>query len=585
VTGVCAALAGVALSPFAVSFAWGVDRAPSQIDATSSTESRVGPSATVGAGLGEATGVGAAAGVHEGLGVYEGRWSDLSSRSDSGGGSAFLNSAGSASLTFTGDSVRWLSRTTPSAGIADVHIDGELVASVDRYSATSEYQRTVFSRDGLGAGEHTITVSWSGRKNPASSDRNLVVDAIVVPDTGAPAVPASVGARRADGAVDIDWAEVADWSPVSYRVYRALPGEGPTLIGKTSPGTTSFRDLGAPARATATYSVTALDGWGNESAPSAGSRLDTGTTRSALRYAACPTASATVSTVAQFKKAVQAAVPGSVIRLAPGRYAGQLDITARGTAAQPVWICGSRDVVVDGGGLSVKSPINMAFSSHVVVTGMTATNALKGVTVRGSDHITISDLLVEDIGYEGIHLRSHTADSTVVGNTVRRTGRLDPFYGEGVYIGSSKNNWCALTDCEPDRSDRNAVLDNSISETGSDLIEAKEGTTAGLIAGNRLDGTGGMSRTESWVKVAGNDWTVVRNSGVQSSMHGFQVNGDSPGWGLRTLLSDNDGRVDAAGYGFKLWEPDGGGTSDTLLVCGNRISGAAAGFASVACTR
>jgi hypothetical protein len=271
--------------------------------------------------------------------------------------------------------------------------------------------------------------------------------------------------------------------------------------------------------------------------------------------------------------------------MAPGVYHGQMEIKATGTASQPIWICGSRDVIIDGDGWTVNSPINVNASAYLVVTGMTATNALKGVTVRASNHVTISDMLVQSIGYEGIHVRSNSTDTIVVGNRIRLTGQLDPFYGEGIYIGSSKNNWCTYTDCLPDKTDRIAVIDNTISETGSDLIEAKEGTTDGLISGNHLDGTNGMARTESWIQIAGNDWVVTGNTGTNSSLHGYKVNGALADWGLDTTFSANTSDVNAAGYGFNIWELNGTGSSNTLVSCGNTVRTAASGFANVLCAK
>jgi len=531
---------------------------------------------------------GAGVGIHQtaSSGIsFSGPWRSMASRSDSGGSSQYLNAKGSASLSFTGTSVQWLSRVTPSAGIADVYLDGRKVASVDRYSSGTAYQRTVFARSGLSAGSHTIKIVWTGKKSARSEGTNLVVDAIVVPDVTPPTAPTGV-VVRATGTADarISWNAVADSRLASYRVYVGTANGGTRLVGQTLKGTTAFRSLGLPSSTSLSYRVTAVDSWGNESKPSSAAGFRTARTPSgAHRADDCPTATTTVRTVEGLQSAVRKARPGTVIRLAAGTYRGQLKITATGTAAKPVWICGSRSAVIDGGGYTENSPIDVSNSSHLVVTGMTARHALKGVTVRGSDHVTISDMLVEDIGYEGIHLRSLTTDSTVVGNTVRRTGQRDAFYGEGIYIGSSKNNWCALTKCAPDRSDRIAVIDNSVSRTGSDPIEVKEGSTAGVVAGNDIDGTGAMTRTESFIKVAGNDWVVSDNTARESRQHGVHVNASLSGWGLRAVLVDNIFRVDAAGYGIDLWEPSGDGSTKALVSCENTVMGADSGFSNISC--
>ncbi|MCU1408347.1 MAG: hypothetical protein JWM23_427 [Microbacteriaceae bacterium] len=529
------------------------------------------------------------------VGVYEntsssvkfgGAWRTMASGSDSGGSSQYLNSAGSATLTFTGTAVQWLSRLTPSSGIANVYLDG-VKTTVDRYSTSTVYQKVVFSRTGLANATHTLKVEWSGKANAASSGKNVMIDALIVPDVTAPAKPASLAASNASGNVALSWPATTSSDVAGYRVYSVSSSGAYSLIGQTGKSSTSFTVLGVPANSTQKYSVTAVDASGNESPRSATGSVKTGTTPvGSYRSAKCPAATVTVSNANDLMKAVAAAAPGAVIKMADGKYNGQMNLTAKGTATKPIWLCGSRNAVIDGGGITNnQSPIQVNYSSHLIVTGMTATNGLKGVTVRGSDHITISDMLVESIGYEGIHLRSKTTDSVVVGNTIRKTGLLTSLYGEGVYIGSSDANWCALTDCKPDQSDRNAVVENTISLTTADLIEAKEGTTGGLIRGNSFNGTGAMNHTESWSMVSGNGWSVVGNKGTKSSLHGFRVNGATAGWGFGNLFAGNTGAVDAAGFGFKLYEAKGAGTSGTLVSCSNTMTGAASGFSNVACTR
>jgi hypothetical protein len=516
--------------------------------------------------------------------VYVGTWSSIKSRSDSGGSSGYLNTAGSASLTFSGTAVRWISRTTPSAGTARVYLDGALVATVDRYTKSTLYQQTVFERTGLSAGPHTLKIERTGTKNPASSGSNLVLDSIVVPDTTAPGVPADLSASVADGQVLLDWNPVADADVHGYRVYAASATGGDTLVGVTAASATAFTGIGVKANSRLDYRVSAVDATGNESARSVVASAQTaGTPTSSHRYASCPEATVTVSTAAQLMAAVAKAQPGAVVRMAPGTYTGQVNLSASGTAAKPIWICGPRSAVVNVGGISDNHGIIVSNSAHLVVTGMTVTNGLKGITVRGSDHVTISDTLVHDIGYEAVHVRENSSDNTIVGNTIRATGLRDPFFGEGVYIGSSEANWCSLTACKPDRSDRNAVVANSLSKTSAQPIEVKEGTSNGLISGNTITGLGALARSESWVKVKGNGWAVVGNTGTDSVLHGFQVNGSVKGWGLGTLFGGNTADVHAAGYGFQIYELNGAGSSSTTISCGNTVTRATAGFANLAC--
>ena len=516
---------------------------------------------------------------------WAGEWRQLSSGSDSGGGSRYLNSEGSVSMAFTGKAIAWVSRLSASAGIADVYLDDVKVATIDRYSAQDVYQAKVFERRDLTDTRHTIRVQWTGRANPRSSGANLLVDGFSVLDVDAPSTPSGSRGEVNGGKLVVSWNAVDAADLAGYRVYDLSSGTR-RVFGQAARTTTAMDFVGLLSSQTVKFAVSAIDATGNESPLSPVVTVTTGATPvGSQRYADCPAATVSVATVAELKSAIAGAKPGSIIRLAPGVYPGQqITVTARGTAADPIWICGPRTAVLDGGSVAALHGILVSSSSHVVISGMTVRNFLKGVTVRASDHVTVSDVAIEEIGYEAVHLRENTTDSVVVGSTITRTGRLDPFYGEGVYIGSSPANWCALTDCQPDRSDRNAIVTNTISATGSDPIEAKEGTTGGTIAGNIIDGSNGMLRAEAWVKIGGNGWSVSSNRGTNSTLNGFRVQGRDTEWGLRNVFTSNTATVNAPGYGFELYEPAGPGTSNTVIACDNQVTGAAKGHSNLSCT-
>jgi hypothetical protein len=106
---------------------------------------------------------------------------DGSSRPWSGGSAAYSTTAGTqATFTFTGTSVSWIGARGPQTGIARVLLDGVLVAEVDTYKTTEEIQANVFSRTGLAAGTHALTIEVTGLKNAASTDAYIVVDAFDV---------------------------------------------------------------------------------------------------------------------------------------------------------------------------------------------------------------------------------------------------------------------------------------------------------------------------------------------------------------------------------------------------------------------
>jgi beta-galactosidase GanA len=88
----------------------------------------------------------------------------------------------SMTVTFTGTAVQWIGPKNTNGGIADVYIDGNQVATVDTYSPAGKlFQQVLYSTTGLPAGSHTLTITVSGQKNPASSADTVVIDAINVP--------------------------------------------------------------------------------------------------------------------------------------------------------------------------------------------------------------------------------------------------------------------------------------------------------------------------------------------------------------------------------------------------------------------
>lgn len=295
------------------------------------------------------------------------------------------------------------------------------------------------------------------------------------------------------------------------------------------------------------------------------------------RAASCPPATTTVSTTAQLKSALAAAGPGTVIRLSDGVYTGGFTLTASGTSTRPIWICGGASAVVEGVSVSSGTALRLDGAEHVRIAGFTVARALQGVMVKHGNDVSVSDLIVKDIGYEGIHLYAFTTDSAVSHNTIARTGSVDVAFGEGVYIGTSQRRWAEVTGGAPDRSDRNTVVFNTIKTSGAESIEAKEGTSDGMIAYNVFEGHQPGSRATAWALVTGSEWVVARNSGTDAVEHGYASMAWS-GWGFANLFTGNTGTTSAPGYGVWVHDKDQGVT----VACDNAVS-AGKGLTNVFC--
>ncbi len=293
----------------------------------------------------------------------------------------------------------------------------------------------------------------------------------------------------------------------------------------------------------------------------------------------CPPATVTVGTADELTAALAGAGPGTVIALRDGTYAGNFAATAEGTRDAPVHLCGGRGAVLDAGGIKEGYVLHLDGAAWWRVVGFTVRNGQKGVMADGVTHTTIQGLHVTTTGDEAIHLRRHSSDNVVADNDIDTTGLRRDKFGEGVYVGSADSNWCTVTDCAPDRSDRNRVLDNRIRATGSESIDIKEGTTGGVIRGNTFDGTG-MTGADSWVDVKGSGWLIERNRGTHSPLDGFQTHRiGKGGWGDANVFRGNSADVRADGFGYAVRPALG-----NVVGCDNTAADAGSGLSNVGCT-
>jgi hypothetical protein len=293
----------------------------------------------------------------------------------------------------------------------------------------------------------------------------------------------------------------------------------------------------------------------------------------------CPAGGYTVRDAAELRKALETAKPGDVIRMADGIYPGAFAITTSGTRRRPMFLCGSRNAVLDGED-KVNYVLHLNDADWWRLLGFTVRDGRKGVMTDRAHHDVLSGLLVTGTGEEAIHLRTFSSDNRVVGNTVRDTGHRQPRFGEGIYVGSAHDNWCRYTKCKPDRSDRNAVVGNDIADTTSESIDVKEGTTGGVITGNRVSGAG-MTHADSWMEVKGNRWLVERNTGRNSRRDGIQTHVVYKGWGRRNVFRANRLVVNGPGYGIYVEEEQ----SENVVRCDNVAVRARDGLSNVRCRR
>ena len=288
-----------------------------------------------------------------------------------------------------------------------------------------------------------------------------------------------------------------------------------------------------------------------------------------------------VSTASQLTDALATARPGETIVLAAGVYLGDFVTTVSGRPTAPITLCGSRKAVIEGLSIRHGYSLYLKGASWWRLEGFTVTSGQKGLVADGVSHDLFYGLYVHGTGDEAIHLRAFSSDNVVSHCVIRNTGLLVQFFGEGIYVGSAHSNWCRYTDCRPDKSNDNQIIDNNISDTTAENIDIKEGTTGGLIMGNHLSGAGmAAAAATAWVNVKGNRWTIEDNVGVDSIGDGFQVHQVYPGWGVGNVFRKNDAHVNGPGYGIYVQSRH----LQTVVACNNVASGARQGLSTISCT-
>ena len=292
----------------------------------------------------------------------------------------------------------------------------------------------------------------------------------------------------------------------------------------------------------------------------------------------CPTATVTVDNAEDLEDAIDGASPGDVIVMAPGIYEGTFVARPSGTADNRIMLCGAVESVLDGGDHEHGYVFHLDGAQYWHLLGFSVRNGQKGIMADTTVGSIIESVTVSQTGDEAIHLRKFSTDNLVVGNHISATGLRKPKFGEGVYIGTAESNWCDISDCKPDNSDRNVIEGNTISGTSSESIDVKEGTSDGTVRNNIFDGSA-IVGADSWVDIKGNDWLIEGNIGTDSPLDGFQTHEILDGWGTRNVFRSNTANVNGPGFGYSL-TPE----RENVVECNNAASAAEEGTSNVDCS-
>ena len=223
-----------------------------------------------------------------------------------------------------------------------------------------------------------------------------------------------------------------------------------------------------------------------------------------------------VSTAEELQQALQNAAAGDTILLAGGEYewqqkgtAGSLFMSsAEGTADAPITIKSadkSDPAIMKGAGFSDGMVLYIT-GDYWNIEDISFCDARKGIMLDNSNHTAIRNVSVYNIGEEGIHIRDGSSHCYVIGADVHDCGLLTAKYGEGIYIGSAKSTTSYSYDCN-----YNLIQDCTIGpNVTAECVDIKEYTTGNIIENCTMYG-GGMTDTDSFIDIKGNEVTVRNN--------------------------------------------------------------------------
>ncbi|GAA3198351.1 right-handed parallel beta-helix repeat-containing protein [Actinocorallia longicatena] len=297
----------------------------------------------------------------------------------------------------------------------------------------------------------------------------------------------------------------------------------------------------------------------------------------AVLSAAPAGAAVQVRTAGQLSKALRTAKAGTTIRIAKGVYTGTFRLKAKGTKARPITIAGAKGAVLRGEKAKKGKVLSVDGSAWVKITGITVTNAQKGIMLNGSRRVLIDHVTVHGIGMEAVHFRHNSTDNVIRYSRIYDTGVHKAKFGEGVYIGSAVSNG------RNDRSDRNSVHHNTFGpNVRAEAIDVKEYSSQGKIYKNLFDGRGlsGANFADSWIDVKGNGYLIQANKGRYTLADGMQVHSVVKGWGCGNVFKGNSLDVRGArgdggrkAYGIFVANPPAG--CKTTVTADNKVVGGA----------
>ncbi|MBQ9898487.1 MAG: DUF4434 domain-containing protein [Ruminococcus sp.] len=252
-----------------------------------------------------------------------------------------------------------------------------------------------------------------------------------------------------------------------------------------------------------------------------------------------------VWTVDELRSAVKNAKPGDVILLAPGEYdcgSQEISLETDGTASAPVILSAMEP---DSPPVLKGANTEHGYILHVtgdrwIISKLVCTNSQKGIALDNSNRTLISGCEICSTGAEAIAIRDGSSYCMVQSCSIHDTGLVSPGYGEGVYIGSSKDKTGFDFKC-----DYNSVVGCTFRNVAAEHVDVKEYTTGTEISGCTFygDGMTGENYAGSFIDLKGNNCFVYGNVGYRNGnpkiVAAFEVHEQVESWGYHHVFEYN----------------------------------------------
>jgi hypothetical protein len=303
-----------------------------------------------------------------------------------------------------------------------------------------------------------------------------------------------------------------------------------------------------------------------------------GTTGSYVGCQNLPAATRTVnvSGSSALASALANARAGDRIVLAAGSYSKQSWSGKNGTSTSPIVLCGPSTAVFTG-------DLRPTSISWWIFQGFSSRGAFQAFYAKGIQNTKLQGLEISNVGQEAVHFLCNSTDNVLRGSYIHHTGLSKPSSGEAVYLGTYPRDYevrCGTS--ATDRSDRNQILDNRFGDNvSSEDVDAKEGTTGGVIRGNTSSGRGKNAISghfEASIAIKSNtSGYIVENNTLSPAAQDGSATGNGIyvySGGSATVRGNTISMSGASGYGIRM---SGSGT----VSCTNQVSSGR--FSNVSC--